>query len=62
MLSQPLWTLNVDMELMEVNYMSYLEHTNQTQDGAITFPLDLGNNLTDEEKKNMLFYLVSDLV
>lgn len=58
MLSQPLWTLNVDMELMEVNYMSYLEHTNQTQDGSISFPLDLGIDLTDEEKKNMLFYLV----
>jgi pimeloyl-ACP methyl ester carboxylesterase len=56
MLSQPLWTLDVDMELMEGNYMSYLEHTHQ--DGAARFPLDLGQDMNDQERNNMLFFLV----
>ena len=59
MLAQPLWTMEVDMELMEINYMSYLEHNNLQEQAGSRFPMDIGQDMTEQERKNILFYLVS---
>jgi len=58
MLAQPLWTMEVDMELMEINYMSYLEHNNLQEQAGSRFPMDIGQDMTEQERKNILFYLV----
>ena len=52
-LSQPLRTIAIDLELQQMLYHSYLDHHDVTE-----FPVNLGEEMTNDERTLMLLFLV----